>query len=174
MLVTIREKGDKKGLEVDGKFYAFQGKNQNRCYINLDGKTISLNPKIEEFAFGDVVELDDYKRTRNATKTTTQHGIRKSKSRLNVCDYLSDEQVNEYNTLKNNIAKYSDLISQCNIALNNLVDIASNNFENEQKQLKEQKEQEKQARQQKLQDAKLAKLMQLAKDLNIDITSLIK
>ena len=102
MLVTIKEKGIKKGVEIDSKFYAFQGKNQNRCYINFEGKTISLNPKIEEFAFGDVVELDDYKRTRNATKTTTQHGARKSKSRLNVYDYLSDEQVSEYNTLKDN------------------------------------------------------------------------
>ena len=172
MLVTIREKGDKKGVEVDGKFYAFQGKNQNRCYINLNGKTISLDPKIEEFAFGDVVELDDYKRTRNATRTTTQHGARKSKSRLVVCDYLSEEQVNEYNTLKNNISKYSDLISQCNIALNNLVNIASNNFENEQKQLKAQKEQEKQARQQQVYNNKYNKLLQLARELNIDIKNI--
>lgn len=172
MLVTIREKGDKKGLEVDSKFYAFQGKNQNRCYINLDGRTISLDPKIEDFAFGDVVELDDYKRTRNATRTTTQHGARKSKSRLNVCDYLSEQQVDEYNTLKNNIAKYNDLISQCNIAINNLVSIASDNFANEQVQLKAQKEQEKQAKQQQLYNNKYNKLLQLAKELNIDIKNI--
>ena len=172
MLATIKEKGTKKVVEIEGKFYALQGKNQSRCYINFEGKTISLDPKIEDFAFGDVVELDDYKRTRNATRTTTQHATRKSKSRLNVCDYLSEQQVSEYNTLKNNIAKYSDLISQCNIAINNLVNIASDNFANEQAQLKAQKEQEKQARQQKLQDAKLAKLMQLAKELNINIQNI--
>lgn len=172
MLVTVREKGIKKGVEIDGKFYAFQGKNQNRCYINLDGKTISLNPKIEDFAFGDVIELDDYKRTRNATRTTTQHGTRKSKSRLNVCDYLSEQQVNEYNTLKNNITKYNELISQANIALNNLVNIASNNFENEQAKLKEQKEAEKQARQQQVYNNKYNKLLQLAKELNIDIKNI--
>ena len=171
MLATIKEKGNRKGLQIEERFYSFQGENQGRCYINFNGKTISLNPNIKDFDFGAVVELDDYKSTRQ-NKSTTEHGARqprKAKTPYVASDYLDEKDAKAFAQLEEHIEKAKAALADLTAKYAAYIEKAGNNYKAQQDALKAKKQAEQQAKQEQAKAKKLAMLEKLAKELGVKI-----
>ena len=168
MLVNIKEQGTKKGVEIDGRFYSFQGANQDRTYINLNGRTISLNSKIRDFAHGSTVELDDYKSTRQ-NKSTTEHTTRKAKTPYSIGDYLDDAQKQELAKLQTQKEELAKKLQSIDAKFRSLVELSSQNYKKQQEELKAQKLAQQKAKQDAQKAKKLAQLKKLAQELGVSI-----
>lgn len=168
MLAKITEKNTKKGVEIDGHFYSFQGENQSRIYINFNGQTISLHSNVKDFEVGEVVELDNYRSTR-ANKSTAAHGARLAKNRYSIEDYLSTEQQGLYKKTKAEIEQKKAELNCLVVKYKKLVEAACSQREQELARLKEQKLQEQKAKQESAKAKKLALFQKLAKELGVSI-----